>query len=301
MPKLNDEGKLYLSARSNLVSATNFSIVFTGDTHVGSRMPTALSRYKSLLTKARNLNDLDYRIACIIHGGDGTDYGESNLADFKKGTEEALYSNPKPGETLIPLFMNIGNHEYYQITDKDLANANIKNYDKYIGDSNIIQEYSLSKQKVSIIFLNTGYDNSGTFKTYPNHFNNQLTKINSIIKNSNNKFFIDMHIPPSIPGLQENIADESKRHSLNNTWTSQFKTFLNNATIQAKVIGVVTHHRHCVEPVPPIKATYGKIPFFLTAYGGQTDSKCTRHLDMLKLDLAWNGKAWVITPRFITV
>ena len=171
--KLNQIGKKLLKNRCGYSKfQSNFSIIFISDTHTDK---SNIEYYSDLLKEFIVQQD----VLCIIHGGDSI-HGVSNniekskiqLVQFIDTTKLALYTSTM-NTKIIPLFMNIGNHDY---CSKNIKFSNIKNFKNLVGDtSDVINIYN---QPLDIILLDTGYTHNG----FPclNSFTNQLHNIEKV-------------------------------------------------------------------------------------------------------------------------
>lgn len=274
--KLNDESySLLRRRREDPLYQNEFSLIFIGDSHVGQECSSGAAPevlYLRLLERIR-ANERKYRnILAIFHGGDGTHRGKKHLEEFIAATRYGLDYDVS-SEDRIPLFMNVGNHEY--INDPEL-----KNYNALVGNGNYIQEIWLRPQNTSVLFLNTGGPNSDGFFKDPHHFANELTAMGAIIKaHPHYRFIIDMHIPPAVG------PHKGKSHALNKDYTAQFTKFLKSYL--NRVALVVVHHRHCVQPSRIGYLFQGKVPIYLTAFAGHCD--CLR-LSALKITYSRNSQ-----------
>lgn len=288
---LNDIGKDILKDRlstNRFGEDKDFSIVFIGDSHVGMKGSgcegnTPLKKYTGLLDKINSLGN-SQNILCIVHGGDGTHYGCSNLIDFAIATRNELYSgNIKKGDQ-IPLFMTEGNHEYKTNDSDTKIDSNNLQYTTVIANPQpgSIQMVTLLPKKLRLALLNTGYYNNGSFELGNQYeFFSQVNDLGTKMKNSpkGERFIIDMHIPPRIDNnLPEKVNPNKRPHVLNKEFTDYLTNMINYGENQYKISTIVSHHRHCKYlpgggSIPYVVSkgsvtTNTNIPVFITAYGG---------------------------------
>ncbi|MGE5379445.1 MAG: metallophosphoesterase family protein [Methylocystaceae bacterium] len=258
--KLNAEAHAFLRKRCELPEFEHgFSLVFIGDTHWGEECKGKAKPgvvYGHLLDRIKR-NQLTYHnILAIIHGGDGTNIGEKSLEQFLTATRKSLHYD-LAGKDHIPLFMNVGNHEY--INDR-----NLNHYNSLVGDGLHVEEIWMRPQKTCLLLLNTGGPNRDGHFVDKQHFSEQLQAAGAIIKaHPLYQFVIDMHIPPAFG------PHRGKSHALNSEYTEQFTDFLNQYL--KRVAAVVTHHRHCFNPSAIPYRYRGQVPVYLTAYAGHCD------------------------------
>lgn len=256
-----------------------------GDTHVDKiykeERTTSLEKFTNLLEKVTTYEN----ILCIIHGGDGTHNGnQEGLTKFVNKAKEVLYLN-NTKKDYIPFFMNIGNHEYSNSTASEIHYINL------VGKTN--QIINLKPQQLDIILLNTGCKSDGFFNKH-NYFKKELNKIGEYINkvDSQIKFLVDMHIPPSIRSLEDKSEHNKTPHSLNCVSTNNFKEFIDKYS--DRIITIVTHHLHCFYQKNPCISSilYENTPFYLTANAGHCISDCGSEvspIEFLKFDFELKG------------
>ena len=174
---------------------------------IGSRHHTAaLSPCSNeFLSEVAKSNAPKASVYTTIHGGDASDYGDGQLKKYVDITEKVLgYGNVVQEENKIPIFTNVGNHDY-KIGKGSSAGVNIKEYNDLIGNDNTIRKLFKNGKgpRIAIILLNTGYNVSGQLpggKDYKTELDKLEKKMNDIIQLHHTvRFIIDMHIPPRIP------------------------------------------------------------------------------------------------------
>ncbi|HEX2952574.1 MAG TPA: hypothetical protein VHR47_01155 [Bacillota bacterium] len=129
MPKLNDEAHdILVNRRNDLVNKfkTEFAVVFMGDTHIGMNDGNNQLYYQKVLNRVVVQEKKDKNIIAAFDGGDLADTDNMTLMQTFKSTTESILFKKNSGDK-IPLFGNIGNHEY--IHNKALALA----YNSLIG------------------------------------------------------------------------------------------------------------------------------------------------------------------------
>ncbi|MGE5450083.1 MAG: metallophosphoesterase family protein [Methanomassiliicoccales archaeon] len=272
--KLNDEAYLYLRVRREEPKYQGeFSLVFVGDSHLGQKCINSIKpevMYEMLLKRIVNNQNKYGNILAIIHGGDATHSGKEQLERFITVTRNQLAYN-QSGSNPIPLFMNVGNHEY----QKDPL---LYNYNSLVSNGRYVDEIWLRPQNACVLLLNTGGPDSDGHFTEEQQFPDQLAAMEAIIKaHPHYRFIIDMHIPPAIG------PHKGKSHALKPKYSDQFIAFLNRYL--QRVAAVVTHHRHCIHPSSLAYYYRGKVPIYITAFAGHCD--CAR-LNGLKLTYTCN-------------
>ena len=172
-----------------------FSVIFMGDTHIGSSNTNQNeTKYRNLLNRVRKEDASKKTVVAVIHGGDGvhTD-NQKYMQTFVKVSKQVLF---KPGDR-IPIFANVGNHEYNGYinttkTKKDKVYL-AKSYNKLVGDTKKLQAYRLTPDSkniqtmLEVILLNTGARTYGYFSD-PTTFQSELNAIDSYIKTEVAKF-----------------------------------------------------------------------------------------------------------------
>ena len=305
---LNEEAYRIIKIKQSLFTSNGttlppvFSIVFLGDTHTGMKacdnppFVKPLIKYEQLLKKII-LENKGHTLA-IIHGGDATDYGKANLQAFIDKTIEILYKPYSDDSKKIPLFANIGNHEYelHKNTKGVVTNGTLDAYNELVKSITMtksdppnqhpdVQVIALNQLFLRVILLNTGYGNKGTFGTVsPDLFEKQIEELDKWIgqlegpkKNSKIRFIVDMHIPPNIGRLgtqQYNPYDPTTiykvPHVLNDKYNKLFKNNLLDKH-RDSILTVVAHHRHCK---PFVYDKRHNTEFYLTPAGGNCDIVC---------------------------
>lgn len=284
--KLNDEAyDLLRERRMDPRFQHEFSLIFVGDSHFGQDCSSGIppeAMYRLLLERIRKHEKKYGKTLAIIHGGDGTHGGRKHLEKFIAVTRHALNYDASV-EARIPIFMNVGNQEY-------INDPHLKNYNTLVGNGNHVEEIWLRPQNTCVLMLNTGGPESDGCSEDNERFFEQVQAMEAIIKSHPHyRFLIDMHIPPAIG------PHKGKIHALNNEYTALFVQFLNNNL--NRITAVVTHHRHGLRPTSSPYWYQGKIPIYLTAYGGNCDGPGPNALNMTHFRNAkgiWRVKTSII-------
>jgi hypothetical protein len=302
---LNEEAYKIVKIKEDLFTGKGttlppvFSIVFMGDTHAGMKacdqapFEKPLKMYGKLLNKII-LENKGHTLA-IVHGGDATDFGKTNLQDFVNKTRDTLYKPYTVDSLKIPLFANVGNHEFElnKNAKGTVTNGTLNAYNELVKSVTLtkseppnlhpdVQVIALNNLYLRVILLNTGYGNKGTFGTVtPDLFEKQIDqldkwigKLEGLSKNNRVRFIVDMHIPPNIGLLgtqQYNPYDPTTLykvpHVLNNKYNDLFKNKILDKH-RDSILTVVAHHRHCK---PFVYDKRNKTEFYLTPAGGNCD------------------------------
>lgn len=277
MPKLNTRAREILDAKAaKFKNGKDFSIILLGDSHIGQFNCTN-RWYTELLNKIKS-KTISKDVYTAVHGGDASD-NSTRLKNYVNITEKVLaYSNTTKDDTKIPLFTNVGNHDY-KINGKQGAGVDIKRYNNLIGNDNfIIKLFKGSKgPKIAIVFINTGYNVSGQLpgdKNFQIELDKLSNKMSEIIKAHNSvRFIIDMHIPPKIP----KNGQFNTNHTLNPKYNDIFRKFMQKHP--ARILAIVAHHKHGNIQSSAYRYTFNNIkhtinyniPLYLTAQGGHCD------------------------------
>lgn len=297
--KLNDESHDILVERRKARAGqlrTSFALVFMGDTHIQMCGPGNEQNYRRVLRKARKEN----RLIAIFHGGDGAHVNDDHyLLAFRTATRQELFG-AKQRKDRVPLFMNVGNHEYIGSGSNPIAH-----YNSLVGNAGQIQTYRLTPndQKVilEVILIDTGGPAPNGFPAQKaSLFKKQVDAIDRFIRNERQfyssrgqsvRFIIDMHIPPAVGVLGKKPVPPSKPHYLNKISNKQFLTMVSKHPGQ--IVAIVTHHRHCTA----LKDNYKKTPVFITTHAGQTTGCVPTRLEYLRLRLRTTAAGYQITSH----
>lgn len=303
MAKLNDESHDILVERRKAKSGqlkTSFTLLFMGDTHIQMCGSSNRKYYQRILKKVLG----EKRVLATYHGGDGAHVDDDHyLLVFKQTTEQYLFK-AKQRKNRIPLFMNVGNHEYIGSGSNPIAH-----YNTLIGNAGRIQTYRLTPNNLpvilEIILLDTGGPGPAGFPpSKAGIFEKEISAINQFIKSETTfyaskgqkvRFIIDMHIPPQVGILGKKPVPPQKPHYLAKPYNKQFISML--AKNAGKIIAIVTHHRHCMAT----RVTYKNMPFFITTHAGNcTSTGGMPRLEYLRLRLKPTQNSYQITSYKFT-
>lgn len=284
---LNKQGFKYLKNRKKqIINKNEFSIIFIGDSHNGFAgspgnpgCPNASTRdYLGMLSAIKRQHKFYSEAACIIHGGDTAHY-QVGLPNFVSNTESVLYkTQPK-----IPIFCNVGNHDYHQLSNGNFSLSSYRAYvlDKEIKYGNTIVDLHDAGFNIAVIMINTGYHWNGYYPPGTTaNFHSELValrnKMYSLMKKRPTvKFILDMHIPPHIiyyPSNNHFYTGPQSDHVLNTAWNTELKNvLLHNAKLQPHLLAVVAHHRHGYYQTSSNVYwvdSHTPIPVYTTAQGG---------------------------------
>lgn len=256
--RLNDEAGMLLEKRlQELGTADRFALIFLGDTHIGKQCHNDIDSslmYTRLLQEFQRNQQAENDILAIIHGGDGTHRGGQHLEQFAYLTRQALRWD-FPEEKHIPLFMNLGNHEY--INDR-----RAEQYGRFIGEVKPVQFIWLDQLRWGIILLNTGMNNRGYLPD--NQFKQALKNIaQELDAHRGYQVIIDMHIPPSVGRQRFRLL------ALNFRYTREFNQLLR--AYPKSIVNVISHHRHWAQMTFRPYYVRGRTQFYISSYGGHCD------------------------------
>jgi len=282
--RLNEEARLLLAERLQEPTLANqFALVFLGDTHIGKQCRNDIDSslmYTRLLQSFLHNQEVDKDILTIIHGGDGTHRGGQHLEQFAYLTRQGLRWD-FPEEKHIPLFMNLGNHEY-------IHDPEGKQYQQFIGEVKPVEFYWLDELRWGIILLNTGMNNRGYLPG--DEFNQALATIARELKTHRGyQVVIDMHIPPSVGRQAYRLL------ALNYGYTRKFKQLLR--TYPKSIAAVISHHRHWAVMSPKPYRVWGRTSFYISAYGGHCD--CPRFSGLKLTFQRQSGGEWKLSNQLL--
>jgi len=282
--RLNEEAEQILAQRMQQPAfKERFALVFLGDTHIGKECKNDIDNslmYTRLLQSVGRNQEHEDDILAIIHGGDGTHRGGQHLEQFTHLTRHALNWD-LPDVTHIPLFMNLGNHEY--IDDQEA-----EQYSRFIADPVPMQSIWFNDIRWGVVLLNTGMNDRGYLPE--DRFSQALTMIEQeIARHRGYQLVIDMHIPPS-------LGRQAFRYlALNYCYTRKFKQLLKR--YPKTIAAVVSHHRHWAKMTSQPYRWEGRTPLFISAYGGHCD--CPR-FSCLKLTFQRQaGGQWAMRSQLL--
>ncbi|MGE5455443.1 MAG: metallophosphoesterase family protein [Methylocystaceae bacterium] len=282
--RLNEQASQIVASRQGrLTFKERFALVFLGDTHIGKQCNNDIDcslMYTRLLQSVLS-NQIETRdILAIIHGGDGTHRGGQHLEEFVYLTRHALNWD-LPDENYIPLFMNIGNHEY-------MGDPDGEQYRQWVADPLPLQSTWFDDLRWGVVLLNTGMNDRGYLPE--GQFAKALSTIEQLIESHRGyQLIIDMHIPPA-------IGFNARRYLvLNHRDTKAFKQLLQR--YPKSIAAVVSHHRHWAKMTDQPYRFRGRTPCFISAYGGHCD--CPR-FSCLKLFFERQpGGGWVLSSQLL--
>lgn len=203
-----------------------------------------------MLSAIKRQHKFNSEAACIIHGGDTAHY-QIGLPNFVSNTESVLY-NTQPK---IPIFCNVGNHDYHQLNNGNFS--------------------------LAVIMINTGYHWNGYYPPGTTaNFHGELVALRNnmyslLKKRPAINFIIDMHIPPHIiyyPSNNHFYTGPQSDHVLNTAWNTELKNvLLHNTKLQPPILAIVAHHRHGYYQTSSNVYwvdSHTPIPVYTTAQGG---------------------------------
>ncbi len=293
---LNMQGFKYLKKRKKQIKNKNeFSIIFMGDSHNGYiGCPNASNEnYLGMLAAIKRQNKFSSEAACIIHGGDTAHYN-NGLPNFVDNTEKTLYNT----EPKIPIFCNVGNHDYHQLASGTYSLSSYRSYVLYkeIKYGNTIVDLNSAGFNSAVIMINTGYRMNGYYPPGTNaNFHGELVTIRSRMKSllkahPSINFIIDMHIPPHVgyyPTSGHFHVGPQPSDVLNTNWNTEFKNvILKDTNLQPHILAIVAHHRHSYYQRSNNVYwldSHTPIPVYVTAQGGNCINNSVKSILEVKL------------------